>query len=446
MRQSVRLAYFQAGYPDVIVHLGVHPGPPQDGVRTTAIAITAVPGQRVTMGRVRFVGNKVTRESVLRRRVDLKPGEPLNPVELEHARYRISRLGVFDSVELKYEPPTGPRRDPVFHLHETPRHETNLLFGWGSSEELRGGVEYRQMNILGLAHQSRLRFIQSMKSTSGEYTYTVPELFGESVDGSAKLFGLERQEVAFLREEYGGTVSLRRALPGLHGDAMIGYTFQALRNRRNSLSTEATDERQVNAASVDFGLTTDRLDNPLRPRRGYHASINLEVASPNFGGNAQYQRLEISGAYHTPWGHGRWIHVGFSDGLVLTMGAPNDLALPVNKLFYPGGDNSIRGYRMGEAAPRAPDGRYVGAKTYTVVNLELEQALTQSWSVVLFGDALGEAAHLKNNPFHDRLYSVGIGLRYQTLIGPIRLEYGRNVNPRPGDPRGTLLLSIGYPF
>jgi outer membrane translocation and assembly module TamA len=122
------------------------------------------------------------------------------------------------------------------------------------------------------------------------------------------------------------------------------------------------------------------------------------------------------------------------------------LDLPVNKRFFPGGDNSIRGYREGQAVPLAPDGKYIGAKTYLLANVELEQALTPKWSAVIFGDALGEAARLADYPFSEKLYSVGLGVRYQTLIGPLRMEYGRNINPRPIDPRGTLLFSVGFPF
>ena len=131
--------------------------------------------------------------------------------------------------------------------------------------------------------------------------------------------------------------------------------------------------------------------------------------------------------------------------MVTTFGSDGS-TLPVNKRFYPGGDNTIRGYQEGEAAPRGPDGLYVGAKTYLLGNLELEQAITPNWSVVAFGDAIGIAAALREYPFDQRLFAAGLGIRYQTMIGPVRLEYGRNINPRPGDHAGTLHFSIGYPF
>jgi outer membrane protein insertion porin family len=382
---------------------------------------------------------------VLRRRVPLDSGDPLNVVVLERARYRIARLGVFEAVDLRYDPEEGSVRDPVFKVREGPLYETNLLMGYGSYEQFRGGVEYRQRNIFGLAHQSRLELVQSMKSTSGDYTYTVPELFGESLDGTARLFGLRRREIAFLRQEYGLNLALKRRVRPLGGEATAGYTFGSYRNGRSSLATQATDDRQLRVASVNAGLTGDRRDNPLRPRRGYHWSAQIEVAHPQLGGESTYQRLELASAYHTGWGEGRWIHLGLSHAVITTFGS-DSTTLPVNKRFYPGGDNSIRGYQRGEAAPRGVDGFFIGAKTYLLANLELEQAVTPNWSAVAFGDALGMAEALRDYPFREKLYTAGLGIRYQTLIGPIRLEYGRNINRRPGDPAGTWHFSIGHPF
>ena len=107
--------------------------------------------------------------------------------------------------------------------------------------------------------------------------------------------------------------------------------------------------------------------------------------------------------------------------MVTTLGT-DDRTLPVNQRFFPGGDNSIRGYQRGEAAPRGPDGLFFGAKADLLLNSELEQALTSHWSLVAFGDSRGLAPFLRGHPFSERLYSAGLGVRYQTIIGPLRLE------------------------
>jgi outer membrane translocation and assembly module TamA len=81
-----------------------------------------------------------------------------------------------------------------------------------------------------------------------------------------------------------------------------------------------------------------------------------------------------------------------------------------------------------------------------LLNVELEQAVTPNWSAVVFWDGLGTAELLRDYPMRDRLHTVGLGVRYQTLIGPVRLEYGRNLNPRLDDPSGMWQFSVGYPF
>lgn len=446
LRESIRRAYYRKGYPDAGIHVAVEPREAAGAaVRPAGVTVTVIPGAAVKVGEVRIEGNRQTRESVLRRRIHLQAGDPLDLVALEQSRYRISRLGIFEAVDVRYEPAEGEVRDPVFKVRESPRYETNLLAGYGSYEQVRGGVEHRQLNLFGLAHQARVELVQSMKSSSGDLTYTVPELFGESLDGTARLFGLQRREIAFLRQEFGVNLSLKRAVRAIGGEATAGYTFQALRNRRNALATRTTDDRQFNVASVNFGLSGDRRDNPLRPHRGYHWSAQVESADPRLGGQSTYQRYELAGAYHTGWGGGRWLHLALSHGAITTLGSDGS-TLPVNKRFYPGGDNTIRGYQRGEAAPRGPDGSFVGAKSYLLANVEVEQALSQTWSAVVFFDTLGTAQTLAGYPFDERLYSAGLGVRYQTLIGPIRLEYGRNLTPRPADPPGTWHLSIGFPF
>ena len=442
---EIRNHFYHQGYPDVSVRLTASPSPVEDAVKSVTVTAKVTPGPLVHVGEVKIEGAKHTAEPVLRRRVNAGTGQLLDPLAMEQARFRLARLGIFDAVDLRYEPSSGPVRNPVFTVREGRKSEANLLFGYGSYEQLRGGVEWRQWNLFGRAHQTRLLLLQSMKSSRGEYSYTVPELFGESIDGTARLFGLQRQETSFLRQEYGANMAVSTRVRWLGANATLGYTYQSLRNRENTLETAAADQAQVNAASVDLNLVRDRRDNPLRPRSGYRWYLQAENASRYFGGSVDYQRIEFGGSYHVAWGSGRWIHAGFNHGVITTIGG-DDRDLPVNKRFFPGGDNSIRGYQEGEAAPRGPEGNFVGAKSYMLLNLEIEQALTSKWSAVVFGDALGSASRLADYPFSEKLFSVGLGIRYQTIIGPLRVEYGRNINPRPADPGGSLLFSVGFPF
>ncbi|HTL67320.1 MAG TPA: BamA/TamA family outer membrane protein [Lacunisphaera sp.] len=441
----LRRFYHERGYVDATVALAAEPGEPAHGLRPVVIRATIQPGPKVMAGPVEFKGSTAVKPAVLQRQVHLVPGEPLNPAEVAEARQRLMRLGVFRGVETSYDPAAGTTRSPVYTLERGREQDFNLLLGWGSYERLRGGVEYQHYNLFSRAHQVRADVIQSTKSSSGEVNYLVPQLFGESIDGTARLFGLHRQERAFERQEFGGSFGVKRHLHTLGGDLGVTYTYQSLRVANSTLSTAPVDLGQTNVGSVDLTFNRDALDNPLRPRRGYRLFVRSELAAKALGGEVDYQRVELGGAWHTPWGRGRWIHVGMTHGVITTFGN-NGAGLPANKRFYPGGENTVRGYQEGEAAPRAADGSFVGAKTYTLLNLEFEQALTRDWSVVTFGDALGISDRLGSYPWNEVLTSVGLGLRYNSLVGPIRLEYGYNLNRRPNDPSGTLHFSVGFPF
>ncbi|HZZ59252.1 MAG TPA: BamA/TamA family outer membrane protein [Opitutaceae bacterium] len=444
---DVRRWYYQRGYPDVHVGIAPRPAPPLAGERAVTVVAHIRTGSYVRLGRVRFEGDFRTHLSVLEPLVKAKPGAALNPLQIQDAEYRISRLGVFSGVTLRYEPADGPVRDAVYVLSEGKRQDVDLLAGWGSYEELRGGVEWHNYNLWNLAHEGMLKFVQSLKSTEAEYDYTIPELGGSDADLTGKLFGFRRDERSFIDEQYGATVALTTPLKGIGWDLLTGYTFDRLKAENDTLATVLSDITNANATSVQATLTRNRLDHPLLPRHGYKVSLEAEEASRYLGGQVDFQQFEVTGSYHTSWGSSRWIHLGFTHGMILTYGGRPGEALPPNIFFYPGGEDSIRGYAYGQASPRDPvTGQFLPAKTETLLNLELEQALTSKWSAVLFNDDLGASASMSHYPWDYRLYTIGVGISYRTIVGPLRLEYGRNLNPRPHDPQGTVLFSVGFPF
>lgn len=442
-----RNAYLRAGYADAAVRVQVRPGQvTAGGERPVRLRVEVEPGPKVRVGEIVYTGNERTRPHVLDRRVRLQSGDPLDRLELEQARLRLARLGVFERIQLDYEPETGPVRNPVFTLQEGRRWDASLLLGWGSYELLRGGVEMRHFNLFGRAHQSRLLLVQSFKASNFNHTYTMPEIFGEQIDASIQTFGLRREEAAFVRQEFGLGLGLRTTLTRLGADAFVRYNFQSLGVSRSDLaSAEGVDEGRTRVASLELGLNRDRRDNPLRPRRGHRLFGTLEVASQSLGGQAEYQRFEYGGSYHRGIGGGRRVHGSATSGIITTFGS-DDSRLPAGRRFYPGGESSVRGFQSGRATPRAEDGRFVGAKFYLLTNMELEQDLAPNLAAVVFVDAVGFTSRLAELPFQDVLVSAGLGLRYYTLIGPVRLEYGHNVNPRTADPSGTLHFSIGFPF
>jgi outer membrane protein insertion porin family len=444
LTQTLLREQYAQGFPDATAQVRVERREAVGHLVQVDVVAQVQTGRTIRVGDVRFEGAERTRPGLMQRRLRLEPGDPLDRIEAERGRYRLARLGIFDMVDMHYEEVDETSRDVVYELKEGRTMDVSVLFGYGSYELLRGGVEINRFNIFGLAHSARLRGIQSFRSSSGDFTYTMPELIGEDVNVFLRGSGLRREELTFDREEYGGGIGAQRHLRAIDTDAVLRYNYEFLNALRTGVDLEE-GVQTARVASAALDLRHDRRDNPLLPRAGYHLISSLELASTVLGGDSEFQRLEFSGSFHQRLGGGRFLHLGISHGVALTLGGSAG-DLPFNKRFFPGGENSIRGFRQGQAAPRNAEGRIIGAETYLLGNLELEQQLTPSWSVVGFVDAIGFAADVNEYPAQETLVSVGGGLRFRTIIGPARLEYGRNLNPRRRDPSGTIHVSIGFPF
>jgi outer membrane protein assembly factor BamA len=441
--QAIRTNLFHRGYPDVDVELDVINKREEGDVVWLDLVAEVESGPPVNVGVVEFVGQKRTKERTMTKRVRIEPGEPLNPIKVEQGRFRLGQLGIFDTVDLEYVPVDEHTRDVIYRVREGKSLDLSLLFGYGSYEMLRGGVELEKNNIWGLGHYARLKAVQSFKSSSGSFIYTVPDLVGE-VDLFLDGTGLRREEIDFTRVEYGGGFGAHRYLKNYATDLALRYEYQILNANQLPPSVTGIGPTNVAAGAIIADIKQDRRDNPLYPTRGYNVFLNLELASDYLGGEANYERLALTASWHHPIGGGRYIGLRLEHGVALSADASQDL--PFDRRFFPGGESSIRGYREGEASPKNAQGQIVGAETITLGTVELEQALTPRWSLVVFSDSLGTAERIANYPFNTGLFSVGGGIRLKTIIGPMRLEYGYNLNPRKGDPTGTLQFSLGFPF
>ncbi|RKX35942.1 MAG: outer membrane protein assembly factor [Verrucomicrobia bacterium] len=441
---QIRRQLYEGGFADLEISWRIEPSERSGEDAFVDATAEVESGPVIFLREVRYEGLERTRPQVVTRRTDLLEGEPLNPLELENARHRLRRLGAFRTVRYRQEPVDDITRDVVFEFEEGKEVDVSLLLGWGSYEMLRGGVELGQHNLFGRAHRARLKFVQSMKSTNGDYTYSVPEIFGENLDGTLKAYGLRREEVNFTRLEAGLSAGLRRFFKPIHTDVTVSYNYEYLGSKDRVL---IPDDEVIDtiAATIRFDVTHDRRDNPLSPRSGYRVFLESETSNEWLGGDINYQRAGVAFSWHHMLTDGLCLHLGLSHGIAFTYGDEPD-PLPVNRRYYPGGENTVRGYTEGGAAPRDFLGVIVGAESSFVTNIEFEQDLSKQLSLVVFLDSTYNAARIEDYPWNEDLHSVGLGIRFNTMIGPLRIEYGHNLNPRELDPSGTLHFSIGYPF
>ncbi|TVP80158.1 MAG: hypothetical protein EA353_04580 [Puniceicoccaceae bacterium] len=446
--QEQRLRYrneaFKEGYPDAVVTLEKTP---IDDLSTTEVVVDihihVDRGEAVRFGGVRFVGDERTSRSMLGRKLGLEAGAPLDRLEASRARRSIVGLGIFQQVDLSFEPESGPMRDVVYTLEPGVRKELDLLGGWGSYEQLRAGFEWEQKNPFGRAHRYKLKAKQSFKTSRAELSYSIPQFLNTDFLVYSNMQYSFREELSFERTRTGASVGTSFSTGGgIRVSAEYGF-FEEATSRNNLEDFSAEDSAMV--GSITLRLSYDRRDNFLAPSSGWNVFNELEIASDWLGGGVDFQRIEVGGGYHKSLGESSLLHLGVRAGSIFTSkeAATN---IPFNKRFFNGGENTVRGFREGGASPLDANGDQIGAEGYALFNIEFEQRVYDKFSTVLFLDSVFNGRNGFGGKETQLLHSVGLGLRYQTVVGPVRLEYGHNLNPRDSDPAGRLHLSVGYPF
>lgn len=443
--RTIRREYFAKGFPEAFVETEFEVIE-EDAERVFGKLILQVfPGQHATLRDVRFEGGEDIAPWLLEQQASVEEGEPLNRTSVEEGRNRLSKLGVFRRVEIDYQQVEPGQWDAVYKL--TPKGETNLdlIFGVGSFDIIRVGFEVEQNNLWGVAHRANLKAIQSFKATYADLDYFIPQLLGEDFDFFSKINYLRREELTFDREEWGAQGGIQHFFSSINVNGSLNYTLENVKaTNRDFIVPPGPLEARI--GSLGFKFVQSELDNPVFPTDGYHWFLTGDFARPMLGGDVSYDSFEVGGAYHVPISDvGLILHLGFKHGVIMTDGEAAE-EIPVNRRFFLGGENTVRGYRRDEASPVNQYGSQIGAVSYMLWQGELEQRINDTFSVVAFVDAVGNAAFIQDYPFNEVLISVGGGVSIRTIVGPLRLEYGYNVKKREIDPDGRFQVGLGFPF
>ncbi|MDQ8205213.1 BamA/TamA family outer membrane protein [Pelagicoccus sp. SDUM812003] len=442
--RALRNESYQLGYPDTrISHSNSEVTNKGDTIELV-VRFDIQRGSKVILTDVKHLGADDTKTSLLERKTDLVVGEPLDITEVEAARRRLSSLGIFKRIDLEYEEVGDNGRQAIFNYEKGLRLEWQLLLGYGSYEGLRGGVLAKRSNFFGRAHSLNFQAVQSIKSTHGRVNYTMPELLGEFIDVRVEADYLDREELYFDRTERGVSAGVSTHLNNYGIDLGLDYAFERKRSSDPRFNADLRLE-DTNIGSISVRATKNELDNILYPTSGYEISSSFRYASEELGGETEFIRPEVGASFHHRI-DSRWIlHLSGKLGYTSSPDE-NVVAIPYGERFLVGGENSLRGFRRGEAGPVDSEGIPIGAEAVALFNAELEYPLFNRINAVVFFDTARVWDSTGDLDTFEDFANVGIGVRYKTIVGPVRLEYGHNIDPRPSDPEGTVHLSIGFPF
>lgn len=435
---------------------------------TVDVAFMVDSGPLAGIGEVSIKGPQRFPQDIVRSFIYLDGGEPYAPKRLDDTRKSVATIPAVGSVRVR----EATRLDaygnlPIF-VEVTDRAPNLVGFqaGYSTIDGPTGRVFYENRNLFGEAERlrvegaaffvprnngSRIKSFEDFKFSDIGARFTLGFLkpaiggsrFDLTLDGIA-----ERNRIGGPR--FGGyTDRLGGATTGLRYrfDETLSFTGGVKYERGQTSDNISKVDYQL--VGVPLGLRFDNTDKPLDPSSGFKVNAVVTPYPTAFGSSVGLTRATADvSAYYALDEDANYILAGRVGGGSL-LDAPRDLRdIPSNYRFFTGGGDSVRGYRYQTIGPRTPPfGFVVGGRSMFEANVEARVKVTDSIGIVPFFD-IGGAYNNDVPDFTkgDTRMSAGLGLRYYTGIGPIRLDVAVPLNPRPGDQPVVLYVSLGQSF
>jgi len=453
------------GFPYGKVSTGEDDG--ADG-KQALLTFTAEPGTLAHFGPIEVVGNKSVDEHIIRRQLTFRPGELFQRSVVQDSQRRLYGLELFqfanvETMNQEQQPDEVPIRVTVA---EGNHQRVNFGVGYGTEEKARVDAEYHHVNFLGGARSAGAHvrwssldrgvrldlnqpyFFQPHLSLGleGQQWYSYTPAYTAVVSGAKLTLTHRRNE----HTSFSVSINSEHDVSSITEDA---FNNPQLRTYFIALGLDPTTRKQngnLNALGADFQHST--ADNLLNAHRGFQIALHAEEAGRLVPGGFNYYSASADGRHYLPFGDDIVLASRVQLGNIRP--ADNDPGnVPFGKKYFLGGATSIRGWGRYEVSPLV-SGQPVGGNSMFAFSEELRAVLHGNFGAVLFLDAGNVWADSWGIRLGDLLYAVGPGLRYQTPVGPIRFDFGYQLNPTPellvnGNPqtrRFRLHFSIGQAF
>ncbi|MBI3327168.1 MAG: outer membrane protein assembly factor BamA [Nitrospinae bacterium] len=439
----LRAFYDRRGYQDVRITLDRRF---EDDGRVIHLTYRVDEGEPTQVGDIIIQGNYRTQADVITRDLTFSSGEPLSLAKLLESRRKLSQLTLFSRISMDplLEEIPG-QRDVLIHVMERKPKALNFGLGYGSEDKVRGFVEFTHSNIDGMHRLFRFR----AQASSLEQKYLAdlrePRLFGSLTSATLGLSQTEEHRTVFNVRRTSTQLGFERPF-WTHYRAFLSYSFdiEHLFEVASEAQISEVDRGSFNIASVLGTLQRDTRDKIVDPRTGSLQRLTFEVADFRLGSEVSF--LKIVGAVHwflpLPWETVGAMSV--RGGIAEAFGATGEV--PISRRFFVGGSTTIRGYDFERLGPAGAHGTPTGGNILLVTNFEWRVPLYKGFGVVLFTDIGNVYRKIDDFTPGQIKASAGLGLRYYTPIGPVRLDYGHKLAPEAHEASGRFHISIGHTF
>ncbi len=410
------------------------------------VTLTVEAGPVAGIGQTTVEGTEAVDREFTEYMTGLKRGERYSPKQIEDARDRLLGLEVFNSVSLK----EGDKLDADGNIPigvEVSERKPRYFGVGGTFSNTEGlGLEgyWGHRNLFGRAEKLRIEGkISGIGANAlGELNYNAGIMFEKpGVVGPASKFFANLKTVYEHPDAY-DRFSTKGGM-GLSYELDKRQTVSAEVSLDYSKITDSFGKHDYLIASVPLQYVFDSRDNKLNPKSGFRL---LAYAEPSYDllNGATFVKLRGEGsAYQAIDTGGRFVLAGRAAiGSIVGAGLQD---VPADRRFYSGGGGSVRGYAYQGIGPKDINGKPIGGLSYFETSAEMRIGITDTIGIVPFIDA-GTVSTKQFPDFSNVKVGAGVGLRYITPFGPLRIDGAVPLNREPGDPRFGIYAGIGQAF
>jgi outer membrane protein insertion porin family len=414
---------------------------------TVGVSFTIYPGDRVRVGRILIAGNQVTSDEIIRRELAIVPGSPFTFEGVAESQSRLYRLGIFTRVEITPAQPDSldTEQTIVVRVEEGPSTRLSWGVGYGSEEGPRGLLIVSRDNLYGKNRQGILAVRASFREQRGRLIFTEPYFLGRRLEASAVGFFESVAEPSFNVERYGGSFLVRKR----HSEILSSLARYAFR-RVTTFDFEGDpaeldpQDQSVIIGSVSYSLVRDSRPDPINPSSGTYSTAEVELAGEALGSQSDFLRLFGRFYWYRDMGHGVVFATAARAGWSIPFAG--DTSIPLAERFFTGGQSTLRAFKFNEAGPTDDNGNPIGGEVLLVGNLELRFPVRGNLGGVIFLDVGNVFTDFSTVSSYEIREIAGIGVRYNTPVGPIRLDWGHFLDPRAGEDGSRFYISVGQTF
>lgn len=419
---------------------------------------------RIYINQIHISGNTRTLDSVVRRELRLREGDPYNITKINRSKQRLENLGYFEKVDFKTKRVgESDKVDLDIEVKEKKTGELNLGIGYSTVNKLTTNAGIKERNLFGTGQELGINVQKSYSNFTGEINYTKPYFSGRAIDVGFDLFSYKqdkRNTLIYDQQSNGLTVRADYAVTEfLTHQIHYSLSEQTIDNIDSGASVGIQNLKGsfVNSG-VGHSLTYDRRDNRINPKAGYYLTLSQDYSG--LGGDINTLKHEGSGGYYVPVFNDDYILKFMARGGVIE--GLGGQGVRSNYGFFLGGNN-FRGFQYAGIGPRAVTngsavgGSVIGGKMYYVGTAEFRFPLGLPKELGINGILFSDNGTVKgvdeisrqNTQIVDSgslRSSYGLSIAWASPMGPIRLDFARVAKKEVYDQTQNFRFSFGTNF